>query len=172
MAGEADEDLVVEDDRPQYMGKAREEFNRRMRDAAAPPGDDEDPIQVHSPSPPTRPFTSPQYSNKSNSGRATAATPNSTGTVISAPKTCSMPRCVVGIAGTMTGTSSSRRWCSWFSASSCAAAVHTRTVGRATTGLRREEQQQRRQFEQHVEQDEGMFSPPGDPVRDDWAIPR
>ncbi|KAH9050948.1 hypothetical protein EDB83DRAFT_2317047 [Lactarius deliciosus] len=33
-----------ETDGPWYMGKARDEFNRRMRDAAAP-GDDEDPIQ-------------------------------------------------------------------------------------------------------------------------------
>jgi hypothetical protein len=46
-APEADEDLLVEDDGPWYMGKAREEFNRRMRDAAAP-GDDEDPVQVYS----------------------------------------------------------------------------------------------------------------------------
>jgi len=42
---EADEDLLVEDDGPWYMGKAREEFNRRMRDAAVP-GDDEDPVQA------------------------------------------------------------------------------------------------------------------------------
>jgi hypothetical protein len=42
---EADEDLLVEDDGPWYMGKAREEFNRRLRDAAAP-GDDEDPVQA------------------------------------------------------------------------------------------------------------------------------
>jgi SEL1 protein len=46
-APEADEDLLVEDDGPWYMGKAREEFNRRMRNAAAP-GDDEDPVQVYS----------------------------------------------------------------------------------------------------------------------------
>lgn len=45
-AGSAPEDdLVFEDDGPWYMGKARDEFNRRMRDAAAP-GDDEDPVQV------------------------------------------------------------------------------------------------------------------------------
>lgn len=43
---EADEDALVDDDGPWYMGKAREEFNRRMRDAAAP-GDDEDPVQVY-----------------------------------------------------------------------------------------------------------------------------
>lgn len=42
---EADEDPLVEDDGPWYMGKAREEFNRRMRDAGVP-GDDEDPVQV------------------------------------------------------------------------------------------------------------------------------
>jgi SEL1 protein len=46
-AGSApEEDLVFEDDGPWYMGKARDEFNRRMRDAAVP-GDDEDPVQVH-----------------------------------------------------------------------------------------------------------------------------
>jgi len=43
---ETDEDLPVDDDGPWYMGKAREEFNRRIRDAAAP-GDDEDPVQVY-----------------------------------------------------------------------------------------------------------------------------
>lgn len=40
----ADEDVLIEDDGPWYMGKAREEFNRRMR--AGAPGDDEDPVQV------------------------------------------------------------------------------------------------------------------------------
>ena len=40
-----DEDRIFEDDGPWYMGKARDEFNRRMRDAGAP-GDDEDPVQV------------------------------------------------------------------------------------------------------------------------------
>ena len=44
--------------------------------------------------------------------------------------------------------------------------------GRWVERLRREEQQQRRQFEQRVEQDDGMFPPPGDPARDDWAVPR
>jgi hypothetical protein len=38
-------DVIVEDDGPWYMGKARDEFNRRIRDAAVP-GDDEDPVQV------------------------------------------------------------------------------------------------------------------------------
>ncbi len=37
---------MFEDDGPWYMGKARDQFNRRMRDAAVP-GDDEDPVQVH-----------------------------------------------------------------------------------------------------------------------------
>src|SRR5258708_23542514 len=43
---QVDEDLMFEDDGPWYMGKARDQFNRRMRDAAVP-GDDEDPVQVH-----------------------------------------------------------------------------------------------------------------------------
>jgi len=41
---ETDEVLHVEDEGPWYMGKGREEFNRRMRDAAAP-GDDKDLVQ-------------------------------------------------------------------------------------------------------------------------------
>ena len=45
-APEVDEDHTFEDDGPWYMGKARDEFNRRMRGAGVP-GDDEDPIQVH-----------------------------------------------------------------------------------------------------------------------------
>jgi SEL1 protein len=46
---EVDDDHTFEDDGPWYMGKARDEFNRRMRGAGVP-GDDEDPIQVHNPS--------------------------------------------------------------------------------------------------------------------------
>jgi SEL1 protein len=45
---EVDRDVIIEDDGPWYMGKARDEFNRRMRDAAVP-GDDEDPVQVTQP---------------------------------------------------------------------------------------------------------------------------
>ena len=45
--------------------------------------------------------------------------------------------------------------------------------GRWVERLRREEQQQRRQLEQREEQDDdGLFPPPGDPARDDWAVPR
>jgi len=45
--------------------------------------------------------------------------------------------------------------------------------GRWVERLRREEQQQRRQLEQREEpDDDGLFPPPGDPARDDWAVPR
>jgi SEL1 protein len=47
--------------------------------------------------------------------------------------------------------------------------------GRWVERLRREEQQQRRHLEQREEQhqqDNGLFPPPGDPARDDWAVPR
>lgn len=48
--------------------------------------------------------------------------------------------------------------------------------GRWVERLRREEQQQRRQLdereEQQQQQDNGLFPPPGDPARDDWAVPR
>jgi SEL1 protein len=47
--------------------------------------------------------------------------------------------------------------------------------GRWVERLRREEQQQRQQVEQGEEQqehDNGLFPPPGDPARDDWAVPR
>lgn len=36
-----------EDDGPWYIGRARDEFNRRRRGQAAP-GDDDDPVQVSS----------------------------------------------------------------------------------------------------------------------------
>jgi SEL1 protein len=44
--------------------------------------------------------------------------------------------------------------------------------GRWVERLRREEQQQRQQTEQREERDDGLFPPPGDPARDDWAVPR
>ena len=44
--------------------------------------------------------------------------------------------------------------------------------GRWVERLRREERQQREQQEVHEERDEGLFPPPGDPARDDWAVPR
>ena len=41
--------------------------------------------------------------------------------------------------------------------------------GRWVERLRREE----RQLRQHEEErDDGLFPPPGDPARDDWAVPR
>jgi len=49
--------------------------------------------------------------------------------------------------------------------------------GRWVEQLGREEQQQRRQLEQRNSEerdDDGLFPgpPPGDPARDDWAVPR
>lgn len=44
--------------------------------------------------------------------------------------------------------------------------------GRWVERLRREERQQRQLQEVHEERDEGVFPPPGDPARDDWAVPR
>jgi SEL1 protein len=44
--------------------------------------------------------------------------------------------------------------------------------GRWVERLRREERQQRQQQQVREERDEGLFPPPGDPARDDWAIPR
>ena len=44
--------------------------------------------------------------------------------------------------------------------------------GRWVERLRREERQQRQQQEVREERDEGLFPPPGDPARDDWAVPR
>lgn len=44
--------------------------------------------------------------------------------------------------------------------------------GRWVERLRREERQQRQQQEAREERDDGLFPPPGDPARDDWAVPR
>ena len=44
--------------------------------------------------------------------------------------------------------------------------------GRWVERLRREEWQQRQQQEIREERDDGLFPPPGDPARDDWAVPR
>jgi SEL1 protein len=44
--------------------------------------------------------------------------------------------------------------------------------GRWVERLRREERQQRQQQEVREERDDGLFPPPGDPARDDWAVPR
>ena len=45
--------------------------------------------------------------------------------------------------------------------------------GRWVERLRREEQQKWRQLEQREERDDdGLFPPPGDPARDDWAVPQ
>ena len=44
--------------------------------------------------------------------------------------------------------------------------------GRWVERLRREERQQRQQQEIREERDDGLFPPPGDPARDDWAVPR
>ena len=44
--------------------------------------------------------------------------------------------------------------------------------GRWVERLRREERQQRQQQEAREERDDGLVPPPGDPARDDWAVPR
>ncbi|KAI0251144.1 hypothetical protein BJV78DRAFT_1282662 [Lactifluus subvellereus] len=147
-AGEADEDPVVEDDGPWYMGKAREEFNRRMRDAAAPPGDDEDPIQW------ARDRRNAELDQDSDLG----------------PEDMFEGALRGGHRGNDDGDEFVETMVLVVLCLIVSLLLYIR--GRWVERLRREEQQQRRQFEQRLEQDDGLFPPPGDPARDDWAVPR
>ena len=87
-----------------------------MRDAVAP-GDDEDPIWVHT----TRltPYSQTSHLKNRDSGPATAAMRNSIVMGILALKTCSTLLCVMGTAKRKMQMSSSRRWCSLCSESPC-----------------------------------------------------
>jgi len=147
-SSESDEDLLVEDDGPWYMGKAREEFNRRMRDAAAP-GDDEDPVQWardrrhaeldrDSDIGPEDMFDAALHGGHRGDDEADEFVETMMLVVL-----CLIVSLLLYIRG---------RW---------------------VERLRRERQQgQGQQEEVHEERDEGVFPPPGDPARDDWAVPR
>jgi SEL1 protein len=147
---ETDEDLLVDDDGPWYMGKAREEFNRRMRDAAAPPRDDEDPIQW------ARDRRNAELDRDSDLGpedmfdaalrgghRGPGGGLNDDGDEFVETMVLVVLCLIVSLLLYIRG-----RW---------------------VERLRREEQ---RQMEQRDGRDDGLFPPPGDPARDDWAVPR
>ncbi|KAI0302368.1 hypothetical protein B0F90DRAFT_1809833 [Multifurca ochricompacta] len=144
---EAGEDPLPEDDGPWYMGKAREEFNRRMRDSAAP-GDDDDPVQW------ARDRRNAELDRDSDLGpedmfdaalrggnRENAEGDEFVETMVLVVL-CLIVSLLLYIRG---------RW---------------------VERLRREEQQPRQQLEPHEERDDGLFPPPRDPARDDWAVPR
>jgi len=145
---EADEDLLVEDDGPWYMGKAREEFNRRMRDATAP-GDDEDPVQW------ARDRRNAELDHDGDLGPEDMFD--------------------AALRGGHHGEEDADEFVETMVLVVLCLIVSLLLYirGRWVERLRREEQQQRRQLEQREERDDdGLFPPPGDPARDDWAVPR
>ncbi|KAI0002186.1 HCP-like protein [Russula compacta] len=146
-APETDDDLLVEDDGPWYMGKAREEFNRRMRGAAAP-GDDEDPVQW------ARDRRNAELDRDSEFG----------------PEDMFDAALRGGHRGNDEGDEFVETMMLVVLCLIVSLLLYIR--GRWIERLRREEQQQRQQLEQREERDNGLFPPPGDPARDDWAVAR
>jgi len=145
---ETDEDLPVDDDGPWYMGKAREEFNRRMRDAAAP-GDDEDPVQW------ARGRRNEELGRDSDLGPEDMFDAALRGGNREEEDADEFVETMVLVVLCLV----------------VSLLLYIR--GRWVERLRREEQQQRRQLEEREERDDdGLFPPPGDPARDDWAVPR
>ncbi|KAI0294401.1 hypothetical protein BC826DRAFT_1012129 [Russula brevipes] len=146
-ASETDEDVPVEDDGPWYMGKAREEFNRRMRDTALP-GDDEDPVQW------ARDRRNAELDRDSDLG----------------PEDMFEAALRGGHRGEEEGDEFVETMVLVVLCLIVSLLLYIR--GRWVERLRREEQQQRQQVEQREERDGGLFPPPGDPARDDWAVAR
>ncbi|KAF8270495.1 hypothetical protein EI94DRAFT_775294 [Lactarius quietus] len=145
--GQSDEDLLVEDDGPWYMGKAREEFNRRMRNAAAP-GDDEDPVQW------ARDRRNAELDRDSDIGPEDMFDAALRGGHRGEEEADEFVETMVLVVLCLI----------------VSLLLYIR--GRWVERLRREERQQRQQQEVREERDEGLFPPPGDPARDDWAVPR
>jgi len=146
-SSESDEELFpVEDDGPWYMGKAREEFNRRMRDAAAP-GDDEDPVQW------ARDRRHAELDRDSDIGPEDMFD--------------------AALRGGHRGDDEADEFVETMMLVVLCLIVSLLLYirGRWVERLRREERHQR-QEEVREERDDGVFPPPGDPARDDWAVPR
>ncbi|KAH9956533.1 hypothetical protein BC827DRAFT_1261800 [Russula dissimulans] len=145
---EAEEDTFVDDDGPWYMGKARDEFNRRMRDAAAP-SDDEDPVQW------ARDRRNAELDRDSDFGPEDMFD--------------------AALRGGHRGDEEADEFVETMVLVVLCLIVSLLLYirGRWVERLRREERQQRRQLEQErAELDDGLFPPRGDPARDDWAVPR
>ena len=163
----ADEDPLVEDDRPWNMGKAREEFNRRMCDAAAP-GDGEDPVRVC-----TTCLTFYSQTNHLKDCQWARDRRNANSIVIAILG----PEDMFDTA--LRGGHREEEDADEFVETMMLVVLYLVVSlllyirGRWVERLRWEEQQQRRQLEQREERDDdGLFPPPGDPARDDWAVPR
>ncbi|KAI0000900.1 hypothetical protein BJV77DRAFT_1057826 [Russula vinacea] len=146
---EVDEDLTFEDDGPWYMGKARDEFNRRMRDAAVP-GDEEDPVQW------ARNRRNAELDRDSDLG----------------PEDMFDAALRGGNREEEDGDEFVETMILVVLCLIVSLLLYIR--GRWVERLRREEQQQRGQLDQHEERENGLVTPPGEPApaRDDWAVPR
>lgn len=164
-APEADDDLLVEDDGPWYMGKAREEFNRRMRGAAAP-GDDEDPVQVHDlPTFALFRLTTRIVQWARDRRNAELDRDSDFG-----PEDMFDAALRGGHRGNDEGDEFVETMMLVVLCLIVSLLLYIR--GRWVERLRREEQQQGQRLEQREERDNGLFPPPGDPARDDWAVAR
>lgn len=140
---EADRDPTFEDDGPWYMGKARDEFNRRMRDAAVP-GDDEDPVQW------ARERRNAERDRDSDLGPEDMFD--------------------AALRGGHRGEDEQDEFFETMILVVLCLIVSLLLYirGRWVERLRREEQQQRRQLEQHEERENGLFPPAEEPARNDW----
>ena len=165
-APEAEEDTFVDDDGPWYMGKARDEFNRRMRDAAAP-SDDEDPVQVtqpifrYSPNLTVKPVQWARDRRNAELDRESDFGPED--------------MFDAALRGGHRRDEEADEFVETMVLVVLCLIVSLLLYirGRWVERLRREEQQQRRQLEQEPQElDNGLFPPPGDPARDDWAVAR
>ncbi|KAI0272118.1 hypothetical protein BGY98DRAFT_1002630 [Russula aff. rugulosa BPL654] len=143
---EVDGDLIFEDDGPWYMGKARDEFNRRMRDAAVP-GDDEDPIQW------ARERRNAELDRDNDLGPEDMFD--------------------AALRGGHRGEDEQDEFAETMILVVLCLIVSLLLYirGRWVERLRREERQQRQQLEQREEREErenGLFPPAGEPARNDW----
>jgi SEL1 protein len=164
---EIDEDLTFEDDGPWYMGKARDEFNRRMRDAAVP-GDDEDPVQVYNLQ---MLFLLPQTNRwvqwARNRRNAELDRDSDLG-----PEDMFDAALRGGNREEEDGDEFFETMILVVLCLIVSLLLYIR--GRWVERLRREEQQQRRESDEREERGNGLVTPPGEPApaRDDWAVPR
>ena len=164
---EVDEDLTFEDDGPWYMGKARDEFNRRMRDAAVP-GDEEDPVQVHNlQTLSSLPRLNIRMQWARNRRNAELDRDSDLG-----PEDMFDAALRGGNREEEDGDEFVETMILVVLCLIVSLLLYIR--GRWVERLRREEQQQRGQLDQHEERENGLVTPPGEPApaRDDWAVPR
>ncbi|KAI0062446.1 HCP-like protein [Artomyces pyxidatus] len=149
------EDVLVEDDGPWYLGKARDEFNRRQRGREAP-GDDDDPVEW------ARERRNAENERDSDLGPEDFFE--------------------AALRGGHRGEEDADEFIETMMLVVLCLVVSLLLYirGRWVERLRREDQQQRMQQAQQPvpaapaapQPDGGLFPPPGDPARNEWAVIR